>query len=293
MIRIVLTVTLALTMTAVVARANAVAALETDLNRVDLDNVPAERALQWLSAAAGFNLVINWDQLEAVGYDRNATVTVKLDGVKARTVLKLMLSDIFNDVEVLAEVEPAYVRIRTKDAANKDSVIKTYSVADLLFEPEPYNDPPQMSLEQIASDSGDSGGSIFDTDAGDEPERLSRQERIDQIADAIRNNIEPDIWEANGGQDGKISYANGQLIVRAPEHVHQRIGLPDMASRTPRATPPAANARVAEYQNTGTTRSVATRRYTPSRYGQRSYDRPYNALSPRSRVAGIDKLANY
>jgi len=261
MMRTAITVVLALTIPTAAARANDVAALETNLNEVNLDNVPAQRALEWLAVSAGFNLVINWDQLEAVGYDRNAPVTVKLRGVKAKTVLKLMLSDIFHDVEVLAEVEPAYVRVRTKAAANKDAVVKTYSVADLLFTAPTYRDPPEFDLDQIASDSEGSGGSsIFTDDSDDAAERVSLDQRVQRVADAIRNNIEPDIWQANGGLDGKITYANGQFIIRAPEHVHQRIGLPDMPVRSPRAAAPPARAGFTTDHATpaGSTRSINT-----------------------------------
>ena len=176
------------------ALANSAAALETVLQDVDLREVPAERAFAWLAAASGFNLVISWDQLEAVGYDRRAPITVKLRGVKARTVLRLMLTDTFPNADVLAEVEPAYVRIRTKEAANKDAVIKTYDIADLIFEPEPYADPPDFSLTDIqAQNDGGGSTSIFETSATERPTGRTREERIAQIADTIRQTIEPDI----------------------------------------------------------------------------------------------------
>jgi hypothetical protein len=274
---------LAVLLTASLARANSAAALDTDLARVDLVDVPAHRAFEWLGAAAGFNLVINWDQLEAVGYDRYAPVTVRLKGVKAKTVLRLMLSDVFHEGQVLAEVEPAFVRIRTKAAANRDVVVKTYSVADLLFTPEPYNDPPELSLDQIVAGS-DNSGSIFDKLNADKSVGLSRQERVDQIADAIRNNIEPDIWEANGGQDGRISYSNGQLIVRAPEYVHQRIGLPTVVSR--RSAPLPAVSQMTTYRTTtGQLRATSSTMRAP-RWGA------YKHLRGNP-ISGIDRFTDY
>jgi hypothetical protein len=208
-------------------------ALNTVISRVELQAVPARDALEWLSLAAGFNVVVSWKTIEAQGIDPATPVTMRLRNVKAKTVLKLMLSEIFGDVEVVAEVKKQYVHIRTKEQADSDVVVRVYPIQDLLHEIPNFKEAPEFDLNQIASDTGSSGGggsTIFEQDEENEEERLSRSQRANQIADLIRESIEPDIWRSNGGLHASIRYYNGNLIVSAPLYVHKKIGRPGVDS---------------------------------------------------------------
>jgi len=100
-----------------------------------------------------------------------------------------------------------------------------------------------------------------DVSEDDEPV-LPRSERGERIADLIRNNIEPRLWHANGGLGGRIVYYDGRLIIRAPEYVHQKIGMPaiDTAARAPVAPRGGYGYRPAYSRSGDYYRSTAARR---------------------------------
>ena len=92
----------------------------------------------------------------------------------------------------------------------------------------------------ISSGGSRGDGSIFrDTDRrGEDRDELRIEQRIQKTEDItrlIRDTIEPDIWQANGGQYCSVRHFEGRLIVNAPMCVHHQIGIP-LASLSPRRT---------------------------------------------------------
>jgi hypothetical protein len=83
---------------------------------------------------------------------------------------------------------------------------------------------------------GGGGGGVFG-EPGDEPERMSEEEKIAQIVDLILETVEPDAWIDNGGDAASIRFYQGVIIVRAPDYVHRQIGgYPFSAQRGRRTT---------------------------------------------------------
>ncbi|MCH2161390.1 MAG: hypothetical protein MK085_05905, partial [Phycisphaerales bacterium] len=69
---------------------------------------------------------------------------------------------------------------------------------------------------------------------GEEPDRQSEEEKVEQIIDIILEVVEPEMWVENGGDAASIRYYQGVLIVRAPDFVHRLIGgYPFAAKRAP------------------------------------------------------------
>jgi hypothetical protein len=150
--------------------------------------------------------------------------------------------------------------------------IKYYPIRDLLFEPPMFDNAPDLDLSSALNQAGGfggggggsgggggggfgggggggggrggggggGGGSIFG-DPSEAPERLSEEERAQQVVDLITETVEPDAWDVNGGDWATIRYYTGTLIIRAPDYIHRQIGGYPFATRPvgrPRAAAP-------------------------------------------------------
>ena len=82
---------------------------------------------------------------------------------------------------------------------------------------------------------GGGGGGIFG-EPGDDPERLSEDEKVEQIIDIILEIVEPDAWIENGGDAASIRYYQGVLIVRAPDYIQRQIGGYPFSAKRMRST---------------------------------------------------------
>lgn len=208
------------------------AGLNQPMRRVDLRGVPAVDALAWWAQASGVNLVVSWNELSAEGYDPQSLVVLQLREVSARTVLKLLMTQIFNNSnDVLAEVSKQYIRIRTRQHANNDLSVKIYTIGDLLHSV-PNFKAPSMDLTQILSDQKNNSSSIFAKSTEiDEEQPTTKSQRAEMLIDSIQRIIYPDVWDVKGGSSS-IRYYEGRLIVTAPQYVHERIGIPDSIDLT-------------------------------------------------------------
>jgi hypothetical protein len=215
--------------------------LDVTIDPVDLEGVEARKAVQWWSTVSGIPVIVNWTALENEGVVPDQTLNIKLRRVPAGKLLSVIMRELSQDVTLVYQVTPWYVRIMTRDQANRETVLRVYDINDLLHEVPDFNNAPSFDLNAALSNtnSGGSGGggggggsSPFGGGAsggGAGTEERSRQERGEEIAAIIRDHVEPDIWKENGGEYASIRYFNGQLIVRAPLHVQQQIGMPSVS----------------------------------------------------------------
>ena len=209
---------------------NVVRRLNSVIGPVDLDGVPAREAFTWWSRTTGVQLVINWNAMANEGIDPDTPIRLKVDRIGATTALELLLEQTAQDQQPLIhEVKPWYVRIMTRLAALRHPVTKVYYIGDLLIRIPNFNDAPSLGVSSSLGGDGDGGGSGNDNDNGngdddDDDERLSSADSAEQIAQLIRDTIEPDIWIANGGEFASITYFQQRLVVRAPMFVQRQIG---------------------------------------------------------------------
>lgn len=231
--------------------------LRTIIDSVNLDAVRARDAFTWYTQTTGVPLVIHWEAMQNEGIDPDAPVSVNLQSVPARQLLRLMLQSLAPDVDFVYEVESSYVQVLTKAQANRMLVTAVFDVNDLLVEVPHFDDAPRFDLQSAlegggsGSSGGRSGEGLFgdDDDDADREPTLTKAERGQRLADLIRSSIEPDIWETVGGP-ATITYWNGYLIVRAPKYVQRQIGIP-VRARVPVVT--------------GSLRAETSRRVTPQR----------------------------
>jgi hypothetical protein len=209
------------------------------IESVDLSGVAARTAFDWWSKSTGIPLLIDWDAMEREGVDAELPIDLHLKQAPASVVLRLMMrltSSEFN--ELIVEVEPWYVQVMTKEQANRQRVVRVYEVSDLLVDVPHFSDAPAFDLNEVLSSSGTAEGgggrgstSLFvETEQQVEPMQ-TRQGRGEDLAQLIRDVIEPGIWQENGGFSS-VRYHRGMLIVNAPMYVQRQIGMP---TRTPGA----------------------------------------------------------
>jgi len=276
--------------------AHAGVALRRVLARVDFQDTSAREALTWISRMGGVTIVVDYAGLEVQGIDPDQPITFQASNVPVYKALDLVLRQLDDQVEMIWEVTPWYVRVETREQANRRQVVRVYIIDDLLHSAEQFDDAPKFSLDQImqstSGGSGGSTGSIFD-DVEDEAETSTRSERARQIIDLIQKTVEPDVWYDNGGQ-ARIDYWQGKLIVRAPVYVHRQIGVP---ARTVTGTLNTTSQRDATGAVTAAPRHVnITAR--PTRIGAQTAPRPYAPVRriPYARrntgISGIDTTSS-
>lgn len=216
------------------------------LTNVDYDEMPAKLALEVWSNRTGVPLVVNWAALEAEGIDPDSPVTLKLRSIPAEQVLGLIVSqmhpDPLGDDELIVDIEQWFVRIETKQQALRRSTTRMYFIGDLLMTIPNFDNAPGFDLNEALSNTnsggsnggggGSSGSSPLFGDSADQQREpvLSEQEKAEVIMNVIREGIEPDIWRENGGEYASIRYFRGMLIVKAPDYVHEQIGVPVSSS---------------------------------------------------------------
>lgn len=208
---------------------------------VHIDAAPARQAFADWSRSTTIPLVIDWNALRAEGVDPDTPITLTLDAVPAEQLLRLMLRQASTDTaELMHEVTPWYVQVLTKRQANRQTVLRVYDVSDLVMAVPHFDDAPSFDLaETLSNRDAGSSASLFrdDSDRRDRHE-TTRTERGEQLAQLIRDTLEPAIWQAHGGPHASIRYHHGRLIVNAPRYVHRQIaGDPHPTSRPTTATP--------------------------------------------------------
>lgn len=221
-------------------RATPAQLMRETLTAVDFKDMSGRLALEIWSNQTNVPVVINWRALEAQGIDPNTPINLTLGKVPAEQVLRLILQQLHpeplgND-ELLLDIQQWYVRVITKEDALRRSTTKLYFIGDLLMEIPNFDNAPKFDLNEALSNTssggsngnGNSGGQnqgLFSDDNDDRKEKvLSKQEKAEQIADMIRQTVEPDIWRGNGGEYGSVRYYRGMLVVKAPDFVHEQIG---------------------------------------------------------------------
>jgi len=66
--------------------------LQRKIVRVEFDEIPLEKAIQWLRDEMNAGMTVHWYALDAIGVARDTPVTLHLRNTKSETVLKQLLS---------------------------------------------------------------------------------------------------------------------------------------------------------------------------------------------------------
>ena len=271
--------------------------LRNIVDPVNIQNIPAREALNWWSRSTGINLVVNWRRLDEQGIDLEAPLTVKLRNVRAGHLLKILLRQLSPDETLIYQAVAGVLEVLTREKANRLTKTRIYDVNDLLLVIPKFTNAPSFDLNAALSNTeaggsgtgsrggGGSGSSqgIFDEDDNEDEELpKSRGERGEDLAQLIRDSIESDIWAAHGGLYSSIKYFDGRLVIKAPQYVHEQIGIPTGSSR--QATPVTRRSSRSSYR---THRPAQPTR--PARY--RTYRRRVSTVG-RGRTQHVSGVGN-
>jgi len=211
--------------------------MATPISSVDMEELGAKAALTWWSNVTQVPIVISWTSMQNEGIEPDAPVNLKLQNVPAATVLGIMLQQMtLADQTIVSELTPWYLRIMPRGEALKYPVTKVYDVGDLILEVPNFTNAPKLDLGSALGGGGSGGGAstgssstnLFGSSSSgnaDDKAGKSKEDRAFDLAQVIRDTIEPDIWIENGGQYSSIQYFQGRLVVRAPMFVQKQIGL--------------------------------------------------------------------
>ena len=203
------------------------ATLEQERLPVDFQEVPLENVLTFLSTFANLELDVDWQSLDAIGVNRQDTITLQLTNVPLQVALERTLDKV-SDPDLAADwaVRDGVLTVASEDALRRNTVLELYDIRDLLIEIPDYEEAPEFDLDSIFSQGGEGGGgggqSPFQTQDQD-PERQTREELIQRIVDIIQNNVDQNGWQAFGGQTGTIEEFNGSLIITNTPKNHRAI----------------------------------------------------------------------
>ncbi len=217
--------------------------MRTIIDEVFFDQTPARDVFNWWSSTTDIPMVIDWDTMEQEGIDPDQPITLDLKTVPAKLLLNVLMRQASPEVDLIYEATPWYVQVMTKRQANRHPVLRVYNVADMVMRIPNFTHAPSFDLSEALSNTnsgggggggggGSSSGLFADNSDDEEDDQPTKTERGQDLADMIRNTIEPDIWQTNGGQFSSVRYYDGRLIVNAPMYVHRQIGLPLTAKRT-------------------------------------------------------------
>jgi general secretion pathway protein D len=203
----------------------------------------------------------DWKALEGMGIRPDDTITVALENVPTEVALKRVMEQLGDESERPDyAVEDGVVVISSPDQLRKKTLTIVYDIRDLLFEVPYFDNAPDFNLGSALQQGGQqgggggSGGGGFGGggggfgggggggggfggggggsggggggligDPGEDPERKSREELIEQITEIIQEQVDPEGWRDAGGDTGRIQELNGNLIITNTARNHRDI----------------------------------------------------------------------
>ena len=214
--------------------------LHTNIS-VDFDETPIRDAFAYIKHILKVDIVVRYnDDRTKRGIDPDTPITLRSTDKPVLNIIESILEQCDELDPCTWQLRKGYIEIGTKERLSVPSAreMRMYPIRDLLFEIPHFNNAPKFDLQSAINQGGDGGGgrgggggggagggggSIFG-EPGDEPERITEDEKVEQIIDIILEMIEPDAWIVNGGNAASLSYYNGVLIIRAPDYIHRQLG---------------------------------------------------------------------
>jgi RNA polymerase sigma factor (sigma-70 family) len=96
--------------------------------KLDLKDVPLEDALEEFRKRSGMNVWVNWQDLQGQGVAKEHPITLRIEGMPARTALRVLL----RSADLGYFVEDGVLNVTTHQASQQMLVRRIYPVADLV-----------------------------------------------------------------------------------------------------------------------------------------------------------------
>jgi type II secretory pathway component GspD/PulD (secretin)/tetratricopeptide (TPR) repeat protein len=219
---------------------------------VDFNGNSLEQVVAFMEQVTGLDIYVDYKALNNVGIDRTDEVTLRLQDVPMNTALERILEQM-GEGEDRPEwaIQDGILTISSDEALRLRKLLLVYDIRDLLMQVPTFDNAPDLDLDSALNQAqnqgggggggsggggggfggggsggggsgGGSGGGIFG-ESGEDPERLSREELVDQIVNIIQENVDPDGWRDLGGDTGSIQELNGNLIITNTANNHRDI----------------------------------------------------------------------
>jgi hypothetical protein len=206
-------------------------ALSRKLPEVKFSAIPLSDAIDYLRDVSGANIHVNWRALELLNVTRQTPVSLKLNDVTMRRVMKSLLDETGAGELLTWYIDEGVIEITTREIADQQLITKVYPVEDLVMEIPNFAGPTFNLQNQSNQTSGQGGGggssqSLFSGSGSNTNESLegntTKQSRADSLVKLITDTVQPEVWRENGGT-AAIRYFNGHIIVTAPRSVHEAL----------------------------------------------------------------------
>lgn len=189
----------------------------------------AEDVFAFIAEVTGADLLVTYESdTDPEGIDPEALVSLKIRNQPALAVLDRLIRTLNTQLTPSTAftwqmTEDGAYQVGPKDALDRETRTEIYDIGDLLFEIPNFDNAPDFEL-QSSSGSGGGGQSPFNGSGGDDEDRLTAQERSDNLIQVITTIVEPNAWVQLGGSAATITKYQSTLIVSAPDYLHRALG---------------------------------------------------------------------
>ncbi len=203
---------------------DATRALALRLPETKLQDVPLEEAIASLQNLSGANIHVNWRALETVNVARQTPITLRMQPLPLRKLLRYVLTEADGAGQATFCAEDGVIEVTTRELADRRLITKVYPVEDLLLTVPDFTDAPQFQLQSSGGGGGGGGAQqLFGTTGGGAQQSTPKSERGQELVRLVMQTVQPEVWRENGGT-ASIRFFRGRLIVTAPRSVHEQIG---------------------------------------------------------------------
>lgn len=191
----------------------------------------AEKRLEdifaFVKASTGVRLDPLWTTPQhAAGLDREAVISIVAEGLTVTEFIDRVLDlspHQAGDAPTWQLTSAGILQIGPRSRLNRYKRIEIYDVKDILKETPNHGKAPTIDLQQ-ALQPRSASPLRDDTGGEDTPEkRIQRAQSLDELAQLIRDLIEPEQWNENGGDGSSMKLYQGLLIVSAPDYIQRQI----------------------------------------------------------------------
>jgi len=220
-----------------------------------------EQVVAYLKQVTGVQVYADWKALDLINVRKDDSIELTLGQSKGMSALERVLEQLGSDFErPQFSIENGMLIISSDAALRKRTATIVYDIRDLLFQVPYFDNAPQFDLESAINQGnsgggggggsgggggglggggggggfggggggsgggggGGGGGSIFGS-PGEDPERIPREELVQQIVDILQENVDPEGWRDLGGDTGSLQELNGNLIITNTPRNHRDI----------------------------------------------------------------------
>ncbi len=185
--------------------------------------VPLRDALQDLARRCGTIVhPLYADDADPDGLDPEALVTATLTRAPLGSAIDALLLHCECEAASHAtwqRAESGAVEVGTRAALNRRAYTRIYDIQDLTMPLPRFTSGATLDLPAALAKTP---GSVLREDPQSAPDSPSPVPPIRQLRELITSTIEPDQWQAEGGQ-ATIAEFRGCLVVHAPGYIHRQI----------------------------------------------------------------------